>query len=92
MTPTTKQDNVGASRGAVRDIGDETENLMDDSEILFEKEGAENGPYYICLRLDTASESLGLSDTACVNRLRPSYWGMWRNTLQSSKSLQDKVA
>ena len=60
-------DNVDASGGAVSDIGDETENLINDSEILFEEEGSEYGPYYICLRLDTALESLGLSDTACVN-------------------------
>ena len=62
-------DNVGASGGAMSDIGDETEN-SDDLGIIFEDEGAENGPYYICLRLDTALKSLGLSDAACINACR----------------------
>ena len=62
----TNNDDVDALRGAVGVIDDETESLTDYSEVIFKEEEPENGPYYICLRLDTALESLGLSDKACI--------------------------
>ena len=40
-----------------------------DVEIVFQEEREQNatGPYYICLRLDTALEKLGLHEAACIN-------------------------
>ena len=38
-----------------------------DVEIIFQNQPADTGPYFICLRLDTALENLGLDDAACVN-------------------------
>ena len=39
-------------------------NDPDDSEIMFRED---TGPYFICLRLDTALEKLGLDEAACVD-------------------------
>ena len=40
-----------------------------DTEIVFQHESEQNGtgPYYMCLRLDTALEKLELHEAACVN-------------------------
>ena len=40
-----------------------------DTEILFQYGSEQNatGPYYICLRLDTALEKLELHEAACLN-------------------------
>ena len=40
-----------------------------DVEIVFQEESVQNatGPYYICLRLDTALEKLGFHEAACIN-------------------------
>ena len=48
---------------------DKYEHTKDDCEIVFKDESEQNGtgPYYICLRLDTAFEKIELLEAACVN-------------------------
>ena len=44
-----------------------SEDESDDSEVEFQDESETTGEYFICLRLDTALENLGLHETICVS-------------------------
>ena len=66
---------VGDAESECRDKNEHAKDENDkaddasDVEIVFQEESEQNatGPYYICLRLDTALEKLGLHGAACVN-------------------------
>ena len=65
----------GGNKSECKDKGKYTKDDHDDCDdqsdidIVFQDESEQNktGPYYICLRLDTALEKLQLHEAACVN-------------------------
>ena len=63
-----KEDNrdEGSDRNDVNDESDENILFLENCEENVSKRG-KTGPYFICLRLDTALKKLGLDEAACVD-------------------------